>query len=204
MQFKQLFDDDRAVSPVIGVILMVAITVILAAVIGTFVLGLGDQVQQQTPQASFGFDQGTTEISALNVSSPGVETITVTSVTVTHESGDSISSDNIAVKVNGEFAYGAEDTDGNGDAEATEPFTSELSAGSSTVLIGSGPSADAANGTSRYSFNGGSDPVLDLETNGDNTEEITDVGISSGDTIRVVYNSPNSDKSSTPAKYEVQ
>lgn len=33
--------DDRAVSPVIGVILMVAITVILAAVIASFVLGLG-------------------------------------------------------------------------------------------------------------------------------------------------------------------
>lgn len=43
----QLMDDnDRAVSPVIGVILMVAITVILAAVIGTFVLGLGDSVSQ--------------------------------------------------------------------------------------------------------------------------------------------------------------
>jgi flagellin-like protein len=38
--------DNRAVSPVIGVILMVAITVILAAVIGTFVLGLGEQVEQ--------------------------------------------------------------------------------------------------------------------------------------------------------------
>jgi flagellin-like protein len=34
-------DDDSAVSPVIGVILMVAITVILAAVIASFVLGLG-------------------------------------------------------------------------------------------------------------------------------------------------------------------
>lgn len=34
-------DDDRAVSPVIGVILMVAITVILAAVIAAFVLGIG-------------------------------------------------------------------------------------------------------------------------------------------------------------------
>jgi flagellin-like protein len=39
-------NDDDAVSPVIGVILMVAITVILAAVIGTFVLGLGEQVEQ--------------------------------------------------------------------------------------------------------------------------------------------------------------
>ncbi|QWC18978.1 type IV pilin N-terminal domain-containing protein [Halorubrum sp. 2020YC2] len=45
--------DDRAVSPVIGVILMVAITVILAAVIGTFVLGLGDQLGDTAPQASF-------------------------------------------------------------------------------------------------------------------------------------------------------
>jgi len=37
--------DDRGVSPVIGVILMVAITVILAAVIASFVLGFGDSVQ---------------------------------------------------------------------------------------------------------------------------------------------------------------
>ena len=45
MNFKTLFqNDDRAVSPVIGVILMVAITVILASVIGTFVLGLGDSL----------------------------------------------------------------------------------------------------------------------------------------------------------------
>lgn len=45
MKPSNLFNtDDRAVSPVIGVILMVAITVILAAVIGTFVLGLGDQI----------------------------------------------------------------------------------------------------------------------------------------------------------------
>ena len=45
MKVSNLFNaDDRAVSPVIGVILMVAITVILAAVIGTFVLGLGDQI----------------------------------------------------------------------------------------------------------------------------------------------------------------
>ena len=37
---KSLRNDKRAVSPVIGVILMVAITVILAAVIGAFVFGI--------------------------------------------------------------------------------------------------------------------------------------------------------------------
>jgi len=50
MNLKSAFqDNERAVSPVIGVILMVAITVILAAVIGTFVLGLGDSLGDSTP-----------------------------------------------------------------------------------------------------------------------------------------------------------
>ena len=39
---------------------MVAITVILAAVIGTFVLGLGDQLGDSTPQASYDIDDVTT------------------------------------------------------------------------------------------------------------------------------------------------
>lgn len=43
---------DRAVSPVIGVILMVAVTVVLAAVIGTFVLDLGGLVAARPPMAS--------------------------------------------------------------------------------------------------------------------------------------------------------
>lgn len=47
--------DDRAVSPVIGVILMVAITVILAAVIATFVLGLGT-TNDPGPSVAFEFD----------------------------------------------------------------------------------------------------------------------------------------------------
>jgi flagellin-like protein len=57
MELTNLFqNDDRAVSPVIGVILMVAITVILAAVIGTFVLGLGDDINQEV-QAGVTVDQ---------------------------------------------------------------------------------------------------------------------------------------------------
>lgn len=56
MRLRALLRDEDAVSPVIGVILMVAITVILAAVIATFVLGLGDQVSNTAPQATFTFD----------------------------------------------------------------------------------------------------------------------------------------------------
>lgn len=43
---------DRGVSPVIGVILMVAITVVLAAVIATFVLDLGGTGGDPAPSAS--------------------------------------------------------------------------------------------------------------------------------------------------------
>ena len=43
---KNLRDDDDAVSPVIGVILMVAITVIMAAIIGAFVYGYGGSMTQ--------------------------------------------------------------------------------------------------------------------------------------------------------------
>ena len=43
--------DEKAVSPVIGVILMVAITVILAAVIASFVFGLGSKAPKTAPQA---------------------------------------------------------------------------------------------------------------------------------------------------------
>jgi FlaG/FlaF family flagellin (archaellin) len=48
-------DTGKAVSTVIGVILMVAITVILATVIGTFVLDLGQNVQEPA-QAGITFD----------------------------------------------------------------------------------------------------------------------------------------------------
>ncbi|AEA47322.1 type IV pilin [Archaeoglobus veneficus] len=43
--------EEKAVSPVIGVILMVAITVILAAVIASFVFGLGTKAPKTAPQA---------------------------------------------------------------------------------------------------------------------------------------------------------
>ncbi|WP_292381760.1 type IV pilin N-terminal domain-containing protein [Methanosarcina sp. UBA289] len=58
MDFKKLFrKDDKAVSPVIGVILMVAITVILAAAIGSSVFSHG--AAQAAPQASLDIKKDT-------------------------------------------------------------------------------------------------------------------------------------------------
>ena len=45
MRWKEMLKDKKGVSPVIGVILMVAITVILASVIASFVFGMGSKVK---------------------------------------------------------------------------------------------------------------------------------------------------------------
>lgn len=50
MDLKKLFNNNKAVSPVIGVVLMVAITVILAAAIGSSVFGQGPS--KSAPQAN--------------------------------------------------------------------------------------------------------------------------------------------------------
>ncbi|ELZ96760.1 hypothetical protein C440_03263 [Haloferax mucosum ATCC BAA-1512] len=115
MQLKHLFTEDRAVSPVIGVILMVAITVILAAVIGTFVLGLGDQVSETAPQASFAFDYDGSEL------------------TITHESGEQI--DGGLVTVTGDVNV----SDPNN--KWSDLGASQISAGESVIIQSSGDDA---------------------------------------------------------------
>ena len=59
----KLFKDKKGVSPVIGVILMVAITVILAAVIASFVFGVGSKVKS-APQAQFMLEDAPDPVSA--------------------------------------------------------------------------------------------------------------------------------------------
>jgi flagellin-like protein len=73
-----LFGDDSTMSPVIGAVLMVAITVLLATVIGSFVITLGGALQQ-----SFGFDPSTETFTHYEGSAVVAETMTIT-----HESGD--------------------------------------------------------------------------------------------------------------------
>src|SRR6056297_352338 len=97
MDLKTLIRNDDAVSPVIGVILMVAITVILAAVIATFVLGLGDSLSNNAPQASFEFN-------------PNDDTITMTG-------GDEIDGANVKVDINSGSATIGPAGSGTGTAE---------------------------------------------------------------------------------------
>ena len=75
---------NRAVSPVIGVILMVAITVILAAVIGTFVLDLGSSVGETGPSATLSI--GDADADYTTGSNDGPEA----AVSITHDGGDDV------------------------------------------------------------------------------------------------------------------
>jgi len=144
MNFKNLFNDERAVSPVIGVILMVAITVILAAVIGTFVLGLGDQLQGTAPQAQIGFDYNPGN-SDVDTNGDGTTTTSVPddSLTITHESGNEIQGSALSVVVSGATGH----ADNDGDAEdvallnpsvgartSDSKWATEVSAGSSVTI----------------------------------------------------------------------
>ncbi|WP_308220119.1 type IV pilin N-terminal domain-containing protein [Halorientalis marina] len=78
-------------SPVIGVILMVAITVILAAVIATFVLGLGEQVSSTAPQASFTFEYnaGSSDTGPLTITHDGGDSVKATELYVRGQNGGS-------------------------------------------------------------------------------------------------------------------
>lgn len=190
MEFTSLYDDDRAVSPVIGVILMVAITVILAAVIGTFVLGLGDQVQQTTPQAQFGFGQSTNDYT----------NVTMTTVTISHETGDSISQADLKVTVEGQTAFDIQDS--NNQTAALWSGTGDVSAGSTVRVVGY---TDGDPSTNVDMTSDTADPKMQSGgTIDDSSSTNSWTALSSGDTVRVIYDSPDSESSSTLAKRDVQ
>jgi len=121
MKLRTLQNDDEAVSPVIGVILMVAITVILAAVIATFVLGLGDQVSQTAPQASFAFEyDGDATGQDSFGTSPGDGILTIT-----HAGGATLEAGNLAMS-------GSSVSNGNWATDTSEyGASSKVSAGDS-------------------------------------------------------------------------
>ncbi len=108
-KLKAVLDDDRGVSPVIGVILMVAITVILAAVIGTFVLGLGDSLEQ-APQAQLDAEYDSDE----------------TTIVINHNGGDALTEGDVTITV--------EDSGGDHTADSITWTDNELTVGETLVV----------------------------------------------------------------------
>ena len=98
----------RGVSPVIGVILMVAITVVLAAVIGAYVLDFGQTVSDGTPPASLAVAANANE----------------NNVTLDHVGGDALDAAELRIVV--------EKTNASG----TESATYRATAASSVLAVG--------------------------------------------------------------------
>ena len=131
MDIKALFTDDDAVSPVIGVILMVAITVILAAVIASFVLGLGNDATTTNPQASFSFDYEETDSDSSD---------SVGFTTISHDGGDTIQNNELYVRGDGfhDFSSGLTVTGDYEDPTGSDTDAYIGSAGTWPEVAGSG------------------------------------------------------------------
>lgn len=118
MDLKKLCtDDESAVSPVIGVTLMVGITVILSAVGATFVFALGDSVSNAPPQAIFTFEYDESGSDSDSIGSNGV-------LTITHDGGDTIDSARLSVS----------DDDGHSIAPDAFGWDTDISAGTSVTV----------------------------------------------------------------------
>ncbi len=81
-------DSERAISPVVGAVMMVAVTVLLGSMVGAAVLSYGDQLTEQPPIAAVAvsFDAGeatVTHTGGLPVDATRIEIETVRNVTVT-------------------------------------------------------------------------------------------------------------------------
>lgn len=158
----------RAVSPVIGVILMVAITIILAAVIGAFVLGFGGQ--DAPPTAAWDTDQDPNTFEVVEEGDDGVlvfEEVGSGEVTIEHQSGDRVDANNIEVQL--------PDTDGIDDPLDVD---SDLTAGSVvTVDFENDPDADPT--------------VIEvsIDGEGDQTIDEDDVDDLDGDRVNLVWES---------------
>jgi flagellin-like protein len=196
LNFNNIFTDDDAVSPVIGVILMVAITVILAAVIGTFVLGLGDQVSNTSPTASFTFD--------LTDNAPG----TADSLSITHDGGDKISASQISFASSGAIGTDSNAQTGvpydarirpDSDTWEEDMGSGDVSAGSTATLAGDdfqqASAADNAN-----DLDGDPDQSVNVDSADEGTNEIDSVQLN-GATIRVTWASSNGGDTATLGKW---
>lgn len=86
-QITQFKGCKRAVTPIIGIILLVAIAVILATIIGTFALGLGDRVKNYPPSTQFGFEFDSSDSGKSCGFANGANT---GKLTIEHQSGDVI------------------------------------------------------------------------------------------------------------------
>lgn len=100
---------------------LIAATVVGAAVIGTFVLGVGDQAGSDVPQVSFTADSANGQ------------------VTITHAGGDSIDPERLLVRVDGSESTWASIAGTSDPVEAGDELAVDADPGTEVVVVYHGP-----------------------------------------------------------------
>lgn len=117
MRDQRFIENDRALPPVVGVILMVAITIILAATVSAFLFGFTGLLQSP-PQTAFGFDYDPGGSGVCDLSTGGNDGV----LTVSPESGDAIDAERVTLTANGtEVSWN--DCGGGNEVNATSEIT---------------------------------------------------------------------------------
>lgn len=187
---RTVLGGDRAVSSVIGVVLAVAITVLVATTVAVFALDMDGQVSEPAPEAAF--DVTTEQETFFD----GGRTYTATVAVVTYQAGEQLDAANLQVRVNGERAWNVTGFGG------TYGRTVDPLAGVGTLEVGSafrvvlweneydGYPVESDDLDIRHS--GGCDVVF-IDTDASDDCAMANDEVSRGDTIQIVYESPDSD-----------
>ena len=193
--------DSRGVTSVLGTVLMVGVTVLLAAAVGGATLVVADKVQNPPPAVTIETDQrvGTVvETNDFNGTDPSAQANR--SVTFAHIGGASVDPDRLSVTVNGYPAYDVFDPANPGYATvARAPARSTFSAGTRLRVVVYG-----------YVNNTKSPPTLFNNPSTLKTD-VTDQRQSQranelrpGDTVRLVWTSPSGLNSYVLVEHTVQ
>lgn len=89
MKLTALYTDEHAVSDVIGTVLIVAVTVVIAAAVVTFFIQISQQ-PQEVPQAAFDFDYQSDDSAPIREK-----------VTIRHLSGEAVDASQVSILVEG-------------------------------------------------------------------------------------------------------
>lgn len=117
-----LLTDEDAVSPVIAVILMVAVTVVLSAAVGAFVLDIGNSATETRPQAKIAFDNSTA-------------TGSTDSVSLVHDGGDALEASTLSVAIGGTVAWeNGSITNTSAFTQGSKNWTGEVTSGDELVV----------------------------------------------------------------------
>lgn len=138
-------DSDRGVSPVIGVALLIAVTVVLAAVIGFVVLGADTGPGTDEPSAR------------LDISG---ETSGNGTLTIDHEGGDPISTSNLEIKLGNNAPTEANNTSLSGTLQTGETVSVDggnvtggnFTSGDTVTLLYDPPETDGKTQLAEFTF----------------------------------------------------